>query len=239
MPLESTSTLSGLVITNPAGTDQRKTADDHIRLLKSVLQSTFLKADGVSVWDTMIEVDPINVSNGWIPIKGTIMYQGDPADLPSNWQLSDGTNGTKDLRNKFIVAGYQWDAISELWETSLTGTDTTTGGTSGASTITSSATAVTINDHTLTLAEIPSHTHFVASAGSYSTTISSTNYLATISDYGVDYSNVRLGGRVGSADVGLSSSAGSGDPHGHTSPTHTHTVAYPAYYTLAFIVRMS
>lgn len=33
----------------------------------------------------------------------TSFFQGSIDDIPDNWQLSDGTNGTIDLRNKFIM----------------------------------------------------------------------------------------------------------------------------------------
>lgn len=36
--------------------------------------------------------------------KGTIViYDGDISEIPSGWQLCDGTNGTPDLRGKFIM----------------------------------------------------------------------------------------------------------------------------------------
>lgn len=34
-----------------------------------------------------------------------IMFNGAPGDVPSGWQFCDGTNGTPDLRDKFIRAG--------------------------------------------------------------------------------------------------------------------------------------
>jgi hypothetical protein len=46
MALESATYIDDLVITNPTGGDQRTTADDHMRLLKSVLKNTFPNADG-------------------------------------------------------------------------------------------------------------------------------------------------------------------------------------------------
>lgn len=44
MGLESATFISELVNTNPIGTDDRSTADDHMRLIKAVLQSTFPNA---------------------------------------------------------------------------------------------------------------------------------------------------------------------------------------------------
>jgi len=46
MALESTTYIDGLVITNPTGTDPRSQGDDHLRLVKSTLRSTFPNVAG-------------------------------------------------------------------------------------------------------------------------------------------------------------------------------------------------
>jgi hypothetical protein len=46
MGLESATYIDELVNTNPTGADNRNTADDHIRLIKSVLQSSFPNISG-------------------------------------------------------------------------------------------------------------------------------------------------------------------------------------------------
>lgn len=46
MALESATYLNQLVATNPTGTDQKAQGDDHIRLLKAVLQATFPNING-------------------------------------------------------------------------------------------------------------------------------------------------------------------------------------------------
>ena len=46
MALESTTYIDGLVATNPTGTDPRSQGDDHIRLVKSTLRSTFPNITG-------------------------------------------------------------------------------------------------------------------------------------------------------------------------------------------------
>ena len=43
------------------------------------------------------------VGKGVIPIGGIIMWSGSDGSVPSNWQLCDGTNGTPNLIDKFIV----------------------------------------------------------------------------------------------------------------------------------------
>jgi hypothetical protein len=46
MPLETATYITSLVITNPDGSDQKNTADDHIRLLKACLKRTLPLLDG-------------------------------------------------------------------------------------------------------------------------------------------------------------------------------------------------
>lgn len=43
------------------------------------------------------------LGTGNIPIAGVIMWAGAVVDLPANWQLADGTNGTEDYRDRFLV----------------------------------------------------------------------------------------------------------------------------------------
>ena len=46
MPLETATYIVSLVVTNPDGSDQKNTADDHIRLIKACLKRTFPLLDG-------------------------------------------------------------------------------------------------------------------------------------------------------------------------------------------------
>lgn len=46
MPLETATYITSLVITNPDGSDQKNTADDHTRLIKACLKRTFPLLDG-------------------------------------------------------------------------------------------------------------------------------------------------------------------------------------------------
>jgi microcystin-dependent protein len=88
------------------------------------------------------------VGNGTIPIGGIIMWSGAISSIPTGWALCDGTAGTPDLRNRFVVGAgsatgnYAWNA--------------TTGATSGlyAPGNTGGSAA-----HQLSIAEMPSHTH--------------------------------------------------------------------------------
>ena len=42
-----------------------------------------------------------------IPVGGVIMWSGSVANIPTGWALCDGTNGTPDLRNNFVIGAGQ------------------------------------------------------------------------------------------------------------------------------------
>jgi hypothetical protein len=72
------------------------------------------------------------VGNGIIPIGGIIMWSGSISSIPSGWSLCDGTGGTPDLRDRFIVG---------------VGSAYNPGDIGGSSTV------------TLDITQIPPHTH--------------------------------------------------------------------------------
>ena len=57
----------------------------------SNLQSNVL-ADGSQPWQSVK-----------MPIGAIIMWSGLGTEIPTGWQICDGTNGTPDLRNRFVV----------------------------------------------------------------------------------------------------------------------------------------
>jgi microcystin-dependent protein len=72
---------------------------------------------------------------GGTPTGIIAIWSGSQASIPTGWLLCDGTNGTLDLRNKFIVGAGSTYAV---------------GDTGGVDTV------------TLSVAQMPSHTHTVA-----------------------------------------------------------------------------
>ena len=72
---------------------------------------------------------------GLVPRGGIIMWSGAIGSVPSGWSLCNGANGTPDLRNRFIVgAGSTYDV----------------GDVGGDNTV------------TLTVDQMPAHTHRIA-----------------------------------------------------------------------------
>lgn len=77
-----------------------------------------------------------------LPAGCIIMWGGTIASIPSGWKLCDGTNGTPDLRDRFVVGASQDNG--GVAKTNVSGALTQTGGEA---------------KHTLTIEEIPAHTH--------------------------------------------------------------------------------
>jgi hypothetical protein len=61
-----------------------------------------------------------------VPSGVILMWSGTIASIPSGWVLCNGSNGTPDLRNRFVVAAQQDDAGQA--KTNLTGALTVSGG---------------------------------------------------------------------------------------------------------------
>lgn len=48
-----------------------------------------------------------------VPLGGIIQWSGAIIDIPSGYQLCDGTNGTPDLRDKFLIGAGDTYAVDE------------------------------------------------------------------------------------------------------------------------------
>lgn len=213
MALETGDYLDDLSANNPTGTDQKAFGDDHIRLIKKVIRQTFTKADGSTPWDQALDVDPDDVSNGYVPVGGIIIWSGAVGAIPTNWALANGTANSGgsgiDLTDKFVIAAGGNYSVGD------------TGGSATAGVITTAGNTLTITDsHVLTESQIPAHTHVqsrgvqIGGAGGAGTFLGST------------------------ASAFSTQSTGGGLGHTHNISDHTHTVS-PPYYALAYIERIS
>lgn len=222
MALESGNLINQLVTSNPTGADPRRQGDDHLRLLKSVLKNTFQGSLGTG-FDAPITADPADlnrtaVESNWIPSGVIVMWNGTIATIPTGWQLCDGTGGSPDLRNRFVI-GADADAG---------GTDDV-GDTGGSR----NATGATVTAaHSLTSSQIPNHIHQIRL-----TTVGSSNTGAGTAGLGLagGGSTNRLGTEQSTTDGG----------GGTTGAGHTHNISFngtnanlPPYYALAYIVKL-
>jgi hypothetical protein len=87
------------------------------------------------------------------PSGGIIMWSGTIATIPSGWLLCNGSSGTPDLRNRFVIGAFSDD--SGTAKTTVTGSPTQTGGTKDAIVVSHTHTATsTVTD--------PGHNHTAA-----------------------------------------------------------------------------
>ena len=171
-----------------------------------------------------------------IPVGGIIMWSGNIVNLPSWWQICDGTNGTPDLRNQFLVGAgdtYAVDATGGTITSSWSHTHSVSGatGADGAHT------------HTLTVSNESTHTHRYTSGNANTNRIVSS---ASGSSWASAANTTHYFDLVGVNHTHTNRNGATSDPG-----THTHTVnstsgsagsasldIRPSYYALAFIQRM-
>jgi hypothetical protein len=67
------------------------------------------------------------------PSGGIIMWSGTIATIPSGWLLCNGSSGTPDLRNRFVIGAFS-DTTGVAY-TTVTGANTQTGGSKDAITV--------------------------------------------------------------------------------------------------------
>ena len=164
-----------------------------------------------------------------IPVGGIIMWSGSVATIPGGWALCNGSSGTPDLRDKFIVGA---------------GSTYSPAATGGAATV------------TLLEANLPAHTHAFTgtadAAGGHNHTVtdpqhSHTTYCATSTSSGfgptdagdnLNYTSVASS----SASTGISLAAAANHTHtvtGTNANTGSGTAVniLPPYFALAYIMR--
>ena len=158
-----------------------------------------------------------------VPIGGIIMWSG--ASVPTGWALCDGTSGTPDLRDRFVIGSGGAYSIGDTG-----GADNHDhGGTTGAT--------------QLTDADLPDHRHFAVIPGTATGAGASAGvspYEASNSggdqEYSLDFAATeptasRTSGAVTMAGSAITPGAG-----------HTHSInqdtSLPPYYALAFIMKV-
>lgn len=152
-----------------------------------------------------------------IPVGGIIIWSGSSSNIPSGWRLCDGLEGTPDLRDRFVVgAGGNSYHVGD------------TGGEAA---------------HTLTTAELPSHSH---GSGTLTTNNAGEHRHTYTCNYGETSSVSGVGG------PSSTNPANEGNPTSYDG-IHTHAISgstaaagsgaahnnLPPYYALCYIMRIS
>ena len=162
-----------------------------------------------------------NGSDAAFPSGIITMWSGSNASIPSGWNLCNGSNGTPDLRDRFIVGS---------------GSSYSTGNTGGASSVTSAgsvdSSGLSAGATTLSEAQMPSHKHI------QNYPLSHHNISGAVFQSGGPYSQP-----AGSyAFRNPTDSTGGNGSHSHSmsgsaSFTGASTENRPPYYALAYIMK--
>jgi len=142
-----------------------------------------------------------------------MMWSGSIATIPSGWYLCNGSNGTPDLRNKFVIGAFQDNA--GVANTTITGSNTLTGG--------SKDSILVSHTHTATVTD-PGHSHSTTPSTQFLRATSGSNG----SNSGSNWRNDTL--VVNSATTGITVS-------NSTEGSSGTDANLPPYYALAFIMK--
>ena len=144
-----------------------------------------------------------------VPAGVILLWSGSIASIPSGWNLCDGTNGTPDLRNRFVVAAGDTYAV---------------GATGGADSVTLDASQMPAHTHTFSGSTntTGAHTHTVAAGNSSggSNIITTGNARSNDTSY-----TTSSAGDHSHTFSGTTASTGGGGSHENRPP----------YYALAYI----
>ena len=151
---------------------------------------------------------------GVVPSGGIIMWSGTIATIPSGWLLCDGSSGTPDLRNRFII-GANADSGGSA-KTNITGSATQTGGSKDAIVVSHSHTASTTATDSGHTHGVPESTFLQNSGNGFATGVTATSRNVT--------------SQTGFANISASTTVNSSGSSG----TNANLVPY---YALAFIMK--
>ncbi len=152
-----------------------------------------------------------------IPSGLISMWSGTIANIPSGWVLCNGSNGTPDLRNRFIIGAHS-DNLG-VANTTVTGTNTLSGGSKDAIVVSHSHTATSVVTD-------PQHRHAAANAGSvFLLTEGGEGFTTTSPDGGsAEFTAYASTGITVATTIASSGSSGT-------------NANLPPYYALAFIMK--
>ncbi len=177
----------------------------------------------------------------FIPRGVILLWSGTIDDVPSGWAFCDGTNGTPNLKGRFVVGAnrsfYPPHEISATSQSEWSATTSSDGSHDHGGRTANTA---------LTTNQLPKHTHkLFHNARSDRNSLGSGDAAAVYEDReGEDsYRIYSSNGDADNVNVGESSRTGSGSGHRHDISSHnghTHTVdSRPPWYALAYIMKIT
>lgn len=145
------------------------------------------------------------------------IWSGTIVDIPAGWLLCDGTNGTPDLTDCFVMGAGGAYAPGDVGGTAQHNHDGTVGG------------------HVLTEAQIPAHRHFNVVPGIGDNALTAGNSLSQERTLGGDTQYI-MNSAPGEASIGRTSATGGGAAHNH-GLTIEFADHLPPYFALAYIMK--
>lgn len=203
MPLESATFINDLEPANPASTDQLAQADEHLRLIKQTLQTTFPNITG----PVTVSQDELNYVFA-LPVGLILNWYGSAGTVPEGWAVCDGQTVARSDGSGNIT-------VPDLRDRVVVGAGTIAqGATAGAATSTVNSSSA--GDHTHTVGG-GAHTH--------TATTDAVNGAGTISTSQITID--KTGNVPGTA---IASATLTGATHSHVvtvaeSAVHSHTVS--------------
>jgi len=154
-PLVTYTTNAGNIANaNPIVLDAAGRVPQEIWLLTGYSYKFVLQNASAVLIQTLDNIYPIlqnaPASAPAVPTGGIILWSGSTGSIPATWFLCDGTNGTPDLRNSFIVGAGSTYAVNA------------TGGTADAVVVSHTHTATSTSAVT-----DPTHSHSSTNNGAY------------------------------------------------------------------------
>lgn len=191
-------------------------------VLVRVTKENFTKTiNATTITATTVTATQIN-GGSMVPIGAIILWSGTVIALPVNWKICDGTNGTPDLRGKFIRGSDERvliDGVANIPK--LTGT------TGGADKITITGLQVPKHTHQISIRQMPQVNYYG----------SSETRLIDVAPVNPDFSDAYTGGiRHVGPPLAYPTTTPSGAPIPETA---TPLEILPSYYSLAYIMRVS
>jgi hypothetical protein len=189
-----------------------------------------------------------------IPPGVIVMWSGALGSVPAGWALCDGTNGTPNLINRFVVGAGDLYVVGNSGGTNLKTQDTGIGGAHNHG----GATSGTI----LSVGQLPAHAHAITDAG-HVHGINDPGHVHQMATGGATVNGGAVAqpvlttpaGPTGQATTGITirtattgivvQNTGSGEAHTHPIPTesaHSHPVTVdvrPPYFALAYIMKLA
>lgn len=226
--------------------------------------NTFIQDITLDGFGHITAINSATVAATSIPTGVVVLWSGSVASIPSGWALCDGTSGTPDLRDRFVVGAgstYAVDATGgaatvTLLETNLPGHTHSVSGTTasdGAHTHTVSGNTSNTGDH--------SHTGTTSNTGNHSHNIAKAFGSTNLTQFATSGNNFNFTGNQATSNTGAHShnfTTSNTGAHSHTlsgtadsAGAHTHTFSatsgstgggtahenLPPYYALAYIMK--